>query len=359
MFIIDQHIEHLLLKHDCVIAPGFGGFVVHNVPASFDANDGMMLPPTITVGFNPDLKLNDSLLIQSFVEAYDMSYPEAQREVENEINELKALIADHGSYEIHSVGTLSLNADGNYEFEPNKAGILVPRLYALPGIDTTEAETFLAHENAQRNVIAAASSIHQNSTDNVISISTNTLKKIAVACACLFILVSLPLIGQQPDTKRVINQVNASIFSMFMPNENQPEANTTTPKEPYHVYVSYKPQPVVISKKADTTVEEAKPEVAKEVAQPAVQPAIQPTPAPKTPVYTVVLASQVTIANAQDFIARLKAQGVKDVRMIGDQKINRKVVVGSFKNEEDARASRLIFAQQKETTGAWIMKINE
>lgn len=355
MFIIDQHIEHLLLKHDCVIAPGFGGFVVHNVPASFDANDGMMLPPTITVGFNPDLKLNDSLLIQSFVEAYDMSYPEAQREVENEINELKALIADHGSYEIHSVGTLSLNADGNYEFEPNKAGILVPRLYALPGIDTTEAETFLAHENAQRNAIAAASNIHQKSTDNVISISTNTLKKIAVACACLFILVSLPLIGQQPDTKRVINQVNASIFSMFMPNENQPEANTTTPKEPYHVYVSYKPQPVVISKKADTAVEEAKPEVAKEVAQ----PAVQPTPAPKTPVYTVVLASRVTIANAQDFIARLKVQGVKDVRMIGEEKINRKVIAGSFKNEEDARASRLIFAQQKETAGAWIMKINE
>lgn len=355
MFIIDQHIEHLLLKHDCVIAPGFGGFVVHNVPASFDTNDGMMLPPTITVGFNPDLKLNDSLLIQSFVEAYDMSYPEAQREVENEINELKALIADHGSYEIHSVGTLSVNADGNYEFEPNKAGILVPRLYALPGIDTTEAETFLTHENAQINAIAAASSIHQKSTDNVISISTNTLKKIAVACACLFILVSLPLIGQQPDTKRVINQVNASIFSMFMPNEDQPEANTTTPKEPYHVYVSYKPQPVVISKKADTAIEEAKPEVAKEVAQ----PAVQPTPAPKTPVYTVVLASQVTIANAQDFIARLKAQGVKDVRMIGEEKINRKVIAGSFKNEEDARASRLIFAQQKETAGAWIMKINE
>lgn len=352
MFIIDQHIEHLLLKHDCVIAPGFGGFVVHNVPASFDANDGMMLPPTITVGFNPDLKINDSLLIQSFVEAYDMSYPEAQREVENEINELKALIADHGSYEIHSVGTLSLNAEGNYEFEPNKAGILVPRLYGLPGIDTTEAETFLDLHLPQKESVIT-SHTHKKGNDNVISISTSALKRVAVACACLFILVCLPLIGQQPDTKRVIAQVNASIFSVFMHEENQPEAIVTVSKEPYHVYVSYKPQPVVINKKAnsDSAAEKIEKETAKETVQPIAQP--------NAPVYTVVLASQVTVANAEDFIARLKAQGVKDVRMIGEHKTNRKVIAGSFSTEDEARASRMIFAQQKETAGAWIMKINK
>ena len=74
---LNRHIEILLLANDCVIVPDFGGFITHNVPARYDESDNLFLPPLRTLGFNPQLRMNDSVLVQSYVEAYDISYPSA------------------------------------------------------------------------------------------------------------------------------------------------------------------------------------------------------------------------------------------------------------------------------------------
>ncbi|MEE0360760.1 MAG: SPOR domain-containing protein, partial [Prevotella sp.] len=131
MIEIGRHIEILLLDYECVIVPGLGGFMTHHVEARYDEADNTFLPPLRTLGFNPKLKLNDSLLAQSYVEAYDISYPEAVNRIEEEVNELKQHIQNEGSYELTDIGVISLNEDGNYEFEPCEAGVLTPWLYGL------------------------------------------------------------------------------------------------------------------------------------------------------------------------------------------------------------------------------------
>ncbi|MDE5570793.1 MAG: hypothetical protein K2I86_01860, partial [Prevotella sp.] len=68
---LERHIEILLLGNECVIVPDFGGFMTHEVSARYDAEDRMFLPPLRTLGFNPQLRMNDSVLVQSYVEAYD------------------------------------------------------------------------------------------------------------------------------------------------------------------------------------------------------------------------------------------------------------------------------------------------
>ena len=62
-----KHIEILLLNNDCVIVPGFGGFMAHHVDSVYDEEEKMFLPPSRTLGFNPRLHINDSLLAQSYV----------------------------------------------------------------------------------------------------------------------------------------------------------------------------------------------------------------------------------------------------------------------------------------------------
>ena len=52
-----------------------------------------------TIGFNQKLILNDSLLAQSYVEAYDISYPDAMRRIEDEVRELRQRIDIDGQYE--------------------------------------------------------------------------------------------------------------------------------------------------------------------------------------------------------------------------------------------------------------------
>ena len=137
MIELERHIEILLLNNDCVIVPDLGGFMAHYTEARYDDRDQTFLPPMRTLGFNPALKMNDSLLAQSYIEAYDISYPEAIHRIEDEVNELVQRIENQGYYELNDIGVLRINEYGSYEFEPCEAGILTPTLY---GLSTVEIE---------------------------------------------------------------------------------------------------------------------------------------------------------------------------------------------------------------------------
>jgi len=366
MFKIDQHIEFLLLNHSCVIVPGFGGFVVHKVPARFDNSDGMMLPPTTTVGFNPQLVLNDSLLIQSFVEAYDMSYPEAQREVESETQELRGLIADNGQFEIHSVGTLSLNSDGNYEFEPCEAGILVPRLYGLSGIETNDEEAFVFASKAKPSTLPVTEAVlsepevvasaDDEEDDDTIHIRRSTIRRIAVACAALLFIVAIPFITTGGNPNKMLSAIDFSFITNLIPKS---EVKIAEKSEPYKV--SEQKETAKVAPQPAAKVEEQKPEAtevpteAKPQIEPvAEKPVVQAEPA--TPVYTIVLAAQVSKVNAEEFVSTLTRKGMKDVRMIGEGK-GRKVVMGSYKTEEEAQQGRRSIVSNPELASAWVMKM--
>lgn len=352
MFKIDQHIEYLLLNHSCVIVPGFGGFVVHNVPARFDKSDGMMLPPCTTVGFNPQLVLNDSLLIQSFVEAYDMSYPEAQREVERETEELRGLIADNGKFEIHSVGILALNSDGNYEFEPCEAGILVPRFYGLSGIETQDEAAFICSNKEKastlpiigENAIEQEASIADEEEDGeTISIRRSTLRRLAVACTALLLILSLPFITTGGNPQKMLSAIDLSFFNSLMPKSEVKTVEIPSKKEIYHA-----PEKKVVTEKPVVKQE------AKQEAEPKPAPEVKAEPA--TQAYTIVLAAQVSKVNADYFVNDLTRKGMSDVRVIGEGK-SRKVVMGTFKTEEEAQQGRRSIASSPEFASAWVMQM--
>ena len=109
--------------------------MAHYVCARYDTDDHLFLPPLRTLGFNPQLTMNDSLLVQSYIEAYDISYPEALRRIENEVAELKQHLESKGQYELNDIGILSLKEDGRLVFEPCEAGILTPSLYGLSSFE--------------------------------------------------------------------------------------------------------------------------------------------------------------------------------------------------------------------------------
>ena len=58
-----QHIDKLLLSNDCVILPGFGGFLTHYADAYYSESEQLYYPPKREIGFNQNLTMNDSLLV--------------------------------------------------------------------------------------------------------------------------------------------------------------------------------------------------------------------------------------------------------------------------------------------------------
>ena len=338
MFKIDQHIEHLLLNHSCVIVPGFGGFVVHNMPARFDKSDGTMLPPCTTVGFNPQLILNDSLLIQSYIETYDMSYPEAQREVEQEVNKLRELISANGSFEIHSVGTLSLNTEGNYEFEPCQAGILVPRYYGLSGINTIDEETFLISQDISNTYE------DESEDENTFSHTVSTFKKVAVACLAVLIIAAIPFLAHNNQAQQMFSSIDISFLTKLIPN-------TEVKSEKPTVIEAQKTATAPIKAKSIKSTQEPTIEKAAEQV-----PAETPNEEFTGPSYTVVLAAQVSQKNAEIYVDKLTKEGLKDLRIIGEGK-SRKVVMGTFKTEEEAQNQRRALANNEEFSTVWVLTI--
>ena len=71
MIELARHIEILLLENDCVIIPDFGGFIAHYQPARYIKEENLYLPPVRTIGFNPQLTINDGLLAQSYMHTHD------------------------------------------------------------------------------------------------------------------------------------------------------------------------------------------------------------------------------------------------------------------------------------------------
>ena len=60
-------ISRLLEEHDCVILPGYGGFIGNYAPARIDPVSHSFVPPSKKILFNINLKQNDGLLCNRLV----------------------------------------------------------------------------------------------------------------------------------------------------------------------------------------------------------------------------------------------------------------------------------------------------
>ncbi len=325
MFRLDRHIELLLLRCDCVILPGFGGFVKHHVSARVDGR--ILLPPSETVGFNPQLTMNDSLLVQSYVEAYDYSFPEALSVVEGEIGQLRDKLRDDGRFEFRSVGTLTLTENGTLEFEPVAEGIVTPYLFGLAAIDTARSACFLSGDEKPEQPVSAGNpeAGEDEAADDyvVIKIPRRTLRWATAACIALMLVASVPFIGKNVNTRELTSGINLDFIGNWF---------------------------------ARDAAEEPAPQAVATTVAPATKPAaIEPdsVAAPESEgQFTVVLASRISTSNARRFIERLAESGISAEQM-GEGK-DLRVVSGRFATLDEAQQARRELSENSELADAWV-----
>lgn len=146
MIELAQHIEALLLENDCVIVPGLGGFVAHYAPATRVEEENIFLPPTRIIGFNPQLKMNDGLLVQSYMSVYGTNFSDATKIVEREVDELIAALHEEGKVDLPNVGEVRYTIYDTFDFAPYDNKITTPYLY---GLDAFEMQELSALEKPQ------------------------------------------------------------------------------------------------------------------------------------------------------------------------------------------------------------------
>ena len=124
------YIEELLYLHDCVIIPGFGGFIGNYTGARIDSRAGVITPPAKTVSFNKQLNQNDGLLVQWVAQRENIDYQQAYKRVMHFCNELKSMLNQQEKIAFGVIGCFYLTPrfhlvfePGNYNFLPEVMGM--------------------------------------------------------------------------------------------------------------------------------------------------------------------------------------------------------------------------------------------
>ena len=338
MIELERHIEILLLSNDCVIVPDFGGFMAHHVDARYDEQENLFLPPQRTIGFNPQLTLNDSLLAQSYIEAYDISYPEALRRIEDEVRELRQHIECNGSYELYDLGIIRLNEYGKYEFEPCEAGILTPELYGLssfimkPTASSSVQTIPAAIDKPDKEVspfdILMDSDEKEEEQERTIKLST--LRNIAVACITIiaFFFISSPINNSDLNSNEA--RINTDMLLRIMPRcENIEKAQLKLDVENKDSVEAVKNN---MAESSDTISH--------------------------SPYYTIVLCSRVTVKNANTYVEQLHRQGLMEAR-VTTQGNYTKVVLGRFLSEREASLEAIRIQKNTGISDCWVTKMKD
>jgi nucleoid DNA-binding protein len=135
-----KHIKQLLHLNDCVILPGFGGFVANYRPARFDEARSTASPPSKYILFNRDLVHNDGLLYAHVSAETGYGYKEVEKLAIRFIDGIRKDIRGGGKALIGGIGYFYLDRENQIQFTEEEGNNYLLESYGLPFLHYREFE---------------------------------------------------------------------------------------------------------------------------------------------------------------------------------------------------------------------------
>jgi nucleoid DNA-binding protein len=128
---IDVYISELLFEHDCVILPGFGGFLTNYSGARIHPVRHSFHPPARTVVFNAGLQTNDGLLISYVAKRRNISYQESFELIKAYTAQCMAGLRSGQAIRFMYTGSFRMGRENNLVFEPEAGSNFLPDAFGL------------------------------------------------------------------------------------------------------------------------------------------------------------------------------------------------------------------------------------
>jgi len=219
--VIWKLVSELLHFHDCVIIPGFGGFVCNREPARIDQVSHVILPPGKRIIFNQNLKSNDGLLAGFLAKQEQINYSESLANIESFVNQIQQELTEKKQFLIDGFGTFRLNAEANYVFVPDSSNTFLFSSYGLTPLQAGNTKSKPFKERRTRIL---------NDQIEVNRVKRRRIKNLGPKALVLTLLVMLATNGwiyfkENPVNTNQFGQAGLSISnwfdSIFNPEDTQ------------------------------------------------------------------------------------------------------------------------------------------
>ena len=308
---VAHYISNLLYLHDCVIIPGFGGFVGNKKSAYIHPVSGIIYPPSKALLFNKNLSENDGLLTTHIAKEEGIDLSKVSILIEDFVQKIKNELAERSAFKLQNIGTFSSGKEGNISFmQDNSCNYNLASFGMQANHKSKKVERTLSDDKK-----AVVKTIKQRDF-------TKTITRVA---AILLPLVGLSLIGITQEEK--INNIYGQMANL------NPFANTAKTE-------------VVTETPAITTeapvVEIIEPVEAEEIVSPII---------PQQYTYYIIAGAFSEQKNANKLLQKLKRWNYNASIVEGGNLM--RVSYNSFSNKEDAL---LALAEiRKENNSAWLL----
>ena len=338
MLRIVTHIERLLLVHDCVIVPKFGGFVLQAVPAMQHKEEHTFRPLRKEIGFNMMLQHNDGLLPESYMQMHEVSYRQAQLMLEEDVEDIKNILQQYGKLSLGVLGSFSIGEEGQMIFHPGETDLFSVGSYGLPVFHFP----VLAPLEMEREEAVLLTSQKEKKDTLYIPISRKLIRTVmaSAAAVALFLLVSTPVrdVNQEAYTASFVPTgmvvQKPVLLEAVLPDSTVAEADT-----------KQESSEEVIAREVKKVVSVPAPEKKAFVSRPVV---VQPKK-----MYHIVIASFPSESQADEFIAGVDRNECKHVsKVVRDGKY--RIYADKFDNREAAESYMATLRSNPKYKDAWL-----
>ena len=353
-----RHIDLLLRENDCVILPGFGGFIAHNVPAYYVSEENVYYPPSRSISFNAAITMNDGLLVQSFMKSYQVDYARATYMVDIAIEKLLDRLDEEGTVSLPRIGTIHQNIHRALQFTPESIGIDSPAHFGLGSFSIKELT--LLHEPAAEAPRETASFITHTEKTIDVHIHKSRLRQVISTAAVLLLLlmVALPIGDHRPTDIASLNltEIIATPHKASIPTETFTVIETSTTQEAVDSSLL---SPVLANMdiaNGITETEEIVIEETVQVAATAVESPQATTVEKATKTYHIIVASLPNHRGAEETLNSYISKGYTQVSLVErDDRVRISLV--HFSNKDEANEYLKVLRENETFQNAWLLAV--
>lgn len=180
---LGKYISELLPEHDCVVIPGFGGFVANYAPASIHPTLHTLQPPYKRITFNRQLQNNDGLLANLIAAEERTSFRHASELIKEQVRKIEAALNVGNRVTLSGIGEIYFDVERNLRFEQDMSNNYYLGSFGLSAIQATP----VVHERNKRE------KVFKNREQEGISINRTRKLVPYMAAAAITLLVGVSI----------------------------------------------------------------------------------------------------------------------------------------------------------------------